>query len=91
VSTAPFQRGALEFAITHGVALVTVTEGRFTYQVRHAGGTPALTREQAARSIAVPLFVGHGYSAGDTPGSVRVTEISPEYPAYLADHLLPNL
>jgi restriction endonuclease Mrr len=31
VSTAPFQMGALEIALTHGIALVTVTEGRFTY------------------------------------------------------------
>jgi hypothetical protein len=32
VSTAPFQAGALAFAVTHGIALVTVTEGRFTYE-----------------------------------------------------------
>jgi hypothetical protein len=91
VSTAPFQRGAVEFAITHGVALVTVTEGRFTYLVRHGGKSDPLTREEAAESLGVPLFVGHGYSAGDKPGSVRVTEISPEYPDYLAEHLLPSL
>ena len=29
VATAPFQRGALNFAKAYGIALVTVTEGRF--------------------------------------------------------------
>lgn len=29
VSTAPYQAGAVAFAKTHGIALVTVTEGRF--------------------------------------------------------------
>lgn len=91
VSTAPFQRGAVEFAITHGVALVTVTEGRFTYEVRHTGRPVALTREEAADVHGIPLAVGHGYSAGDSKGSVRVTVISPEYPHYLAEHLLPSV
>lgn len=88
VSTAPFQQGALEFAFVHGIALVTVTEGRFTYETRGALPPPVLSREQA-RERGIPTFVGHVYSRGDRPGSVGVTVVSPEYPEYLAEHLLP--
>ncbi|MET4107894.1 restriction endonuclease [Hymenobacter sp. UYP22] len=35
-STAGFQSGAVEFATSHGIALVHVIEGRFTYQVKSA-------------------------------------------------------
>jgi hypothetical protein len=88
ISTAPFQSGALEFALTHGVALVTVTEGRFTYETRGTAQPPPLTREEARDYYGLPAFVGHGYSPGDAPGSIGVTVMSPEYPDYLAEHLL---
>lgn len=91
VSTAPFQTGALDFALTHGIALVTVTEGRFTYETKAASKTPAPTREQARERFGIPVFVGHGYSNGDDPGSVGVTVMSPEYPEYLVKHLLPRV
>ncbi|WP_353081108.1 restriction endonuclease [Tessaracoccus lapidicaptus] len=89
VSTAPFQSGALEFALAHGIALVTVTEGRFTYETKSAGRSSVLSRAEAA-AYGLPIFVGHGYSRGDSPGSVRVTVMSPEYPEYLAEHFLPS-
>lgn len=88
VSTAPFQSGALTFALKHGISLVTVTEGRFTFAVR--GATPQSappTRDEAAR-LGAPTFVGHAYSSGDGPGAVRVTLMSPEDPNYLAEALL---
>jgi hypothetical protein len=90
VSTAPFQRGALDFALVHGIALVTVTEGRFTYETKAAAEPPALTREEAQERFGIPTFVGHVYSSGDAPGSVGVTLMSPEYPEYVAEHLLPQ-
>jgi hypothetical protein len=90
VSTAPFQSGALEFALAHGIALVTVTEGRFTYGTRSVDQLPVSSRDEAT-AFGLPLFVGYGYSRSDCPGSVRVTVISPEYPEYLAEHLLPSL
>lgn len=89
VSSAPFQQGALQFALVHGIALVTVTEGRFTYQTRTAAPLAPLSREQAAQSFGLPTFVGHAYSAGRQPGSIGVALISPEYPEHLAKHLLP--
>jgi len=91
VSTAPFQKGALDFALAHGIALVTVTEGRFTYETRAAAKPPTPTREEAQERFGVPVFVGHAYSNGDAPGSVGVTLMSPEFPEDLAEHLLPRV
>lgn len=89
VSTAPFQKGALDYALAHGIALVTVTEGRFTFQTRSADAAPSLSRELAAE-LGLPPLVGYAYSPGDVPGSVRSTIISREYPEYLAEELLPE-
>jgi hypothetical protein len=89
VSTAPFQEGALNFALAHGIALVTVTEGRFTYETKGATKPPPLSREQARERLGLPTFVGHAYSNGDRPGSVGVTVMSSNHPEYLVEHLLP--
>ena len=35
-STSPFQQGAIDFAKSHGIALIFVMEGRFTYETRSA-------------------------------------------------------
>lgn len=65
----------------------TVTEGRFTSETRGALPPPELSREQA-RERGIPTS-GHIYSRGDRPGSVGVTVVSPKYPRYLAEKLLP--
>lgn len=57
VSTAPYQSGALEFALTHGIALVTVTEGRFTYETKSVDNRPSLSREHAREWFGIPTFV----------------------------------
>ena len=74
-STAPFQRGAIEFAKVHGVALVVVTEGRFTLETRSLGGHPPLSREQALALYGLPTFAAVLFSAGDTPGSTRLSTL----------------
>ena len=91
VSTAPFQKGALDFALAHGIALVTITEGRFTYETKAASKPLVPTRGEAKEFFGLPTFVGHAYSNGDAPGSVSVTAMSPERPEYVAKHLLPTL
>jgi hypothetical protein len=90
ISTAPYQRGALEFAKKHGIALVTVTEGRFTFQMRSADPTtpPAISRDEAAERFGIPTFVGHHYGPGDQPDSTQVTLVSPEDPDYISELLL---
>lgn len=87
VSTAPYQSGALAYARTHGVALATVTEGRFIYETKSLKGAPKLTREEALARYGLPEFVGHAYSAGDTASSTRVTLLSPEHPHLIAETL----
>lgn len=91
VSTAPYQSGALAFAIEHGIALVTVTEGRFLHETRDALGAHEISREEAAERFGSPTFVCHCYLPGDAPGSIRPLLLSPEtpdYSRYVADFLL---
>lgn len=87
ISTAPFQQGAIDFAKTHGMALVLVTEGRFTFETRAATPQPTLSREQA-QAYGIPTFVGACFGAGEAPGSVRITHIDPEDPATVQEALL---
>jgi hypothetical protein len=88
VSTAPYQRGALEFAVAHGIALATVTEGRFTVEVRGAGRRPEPMTREEAQQRGIPIFVGHHYyGIPDKPGSVGVSLLSTEYP----DHVVRML
>jgi Restriction endonuclease len=87
LSTAPYQSGAVSFAITHGIALATVTEGRFTFETRTRLEVPAMSRAEALEH-GVPIYVGHHYHAGQGQGSVGVTLLSPEYPHYVAEMLV---
>ena len=91
ISTAPYQIGAVKFAKAHGVALVTVTEGLFTFETRAMLPTSAISREEAAERFKVPTFVGHYCGPGGTPDPTRVWRLSPEdrgYRQYVAEFLL---
>jgi hypothetical protein len=87
-STAPFQRGALEFAKVHGIALIHVTEGRFTFETKAHGSISSPSREEAMNQFGLPVFVGHFYGPGGSPGSTAVTLISTERPDYVREVLL---
>jgi hypothetical protein len=88
ISTAPYQRGALEYAKRHGIALATITEGRFTFETKSDGEAPTMSRRQAADRFGLPEFVGHAYQAGEAPTSTNVTILSVKYPHYVAEALL---
>jgi len=75
ISTAPFQKGALTFAKTHGIALVKVTEGRFTYETKAAGEQSYMSREEAEARLGIPAFVGISIERGDD-GSTQMGAIS---------------
>jgi hypothetical protein len=77
ISTAPFQRGAIEFAKTHGIALVMVSEGRFTFETRAAQPKPVMSREEAREAYGLPTFVAVCFGPGDRPGSTTITTIEP--------------
>lgn len=88
ISTSPYQRGALEYAKTHGIALATVTEGRFLYETKAIEPAPVMSREAARERFGFPDFAANGYGAGDEPGSTCVTVLSTENPKYVAEILL---
>jgi len=88
VSTAPFQQGALVFASVHNIALVTITEGRWTVESRTGAAAHPMSRAEAA-ALGVPAFVAHCYAQGAKPGSVTITAVS-EDPEH-ATHVLLGL
>lgn len=81
VSTAHFQRGALRYASSHGIALVHVTEGRFTFETRSAGPLEPPSPTEAA-AMGLPPFVAHCYTAGER-GTRTVVSDHPEWAAAL--------
>lgn len=87
IATAPYQRGALEYAKKHGIALATVTEGRFTFETKSVDDVPTMSRQQAADRFGLPDFVGHAYRQGEQPTSTYVTLLSTEYPNHIAEAL----
>jgi hypothetical protein len=87
VSTAAFQRGAIDFAKAHGIALVRVSEGRFTYETKDAHPTPPLSRERA-RAYGLPTYIGACFGPAEPPSSVSITLIDPERPDLIQEALL---
>lgn len=77
-STAPFQRGAIEFAKVHGIALVMVSEGRFTYETRAAAPRPVMSREEAREQYGLSTFVAVCFGPGDEPGWTSITTVDPD-------------
>jgi len=88
VSTSPFQRGAINYAKTHGVALATVTEGRFTYETRSAHKSEPLTRSQASDDYGISTFVAVYVGAADTPESTMIAVVDPADAATVQELLL---
>lgn len=68
-STSPFQSGAIDFAGAHGIALVTVTEGRFTFSTRGAEPNAGLTVGRA-RELGLPDLVAYAHDLTDD-GALR--------------------
>jgi hypothetical protein len=89
LATAGFQRGAIAFAAVHGIALVSVTEGRFLYETRSALRPAPLSREQAREQWGLPTFAGHCYEQSESPDSIMTTLISTDEPEYIRVLLLP--
>ena len=87
-STVPYQSGALKFALKHGIALVRVTEGRFTFETRSFDSPPAMTREEALEKFGLPAFAGQVLSQGGQSDWLSVTTLSAERPEDVAEQIL---
>jgi hypothetical protein len=87
VSTAAFQRGAINFAKTHGIALVRVSEGRFTYETRNAELTGPPSGDEA-REHGIPTYIGACFGPGERPSSISITLIDPKMPDLIQRALL---
>lgn len=90
ISTSYFQSGAIRYAKTHGVALVFVTEGRFTFETRAAVPIPKPTREEALAMFDIPVFVGIHIGPGGSEGSTMLSVIGVDDPGRVAEVLLPE-
>lgn len=86
-STAHFQRGAIDYAKAHGIALVFVTEGRFTIAQRSAGPATALSRDEAAR-LGVESVVGLCYGVGELSNSTQCVHVGADRPDLVARYVL---
>lgn len=87
-STSHFKSGALEFAKTHGIALVFVTEGRLTIERRSADDLPPLSKEEAEEWGVKPI-AGTYYGKGDSEGSTACVYIGPDRPDLVTTYLFP--
>jgi restriction system protein len=72
-ATNGFQRGALEYARAHGIALVRVIEGKFTYEMRNMHSTGY--RSEPPPWANIRPFVGHCMCMKD--GKIHVSLVEP--------------
>ncbi len=86
IATASLQRGAINYAKTHGVALVLVTEGRFTFETRDAEERATPSREEAD-ALGIPALVGECFGPTGTGSGVRITSLSPDRPDLVREAL----
>lgn len=81
-STNGFQRGAIDYAQKHGIALVRVLEGALTYETRGAG----MERMPPPPWANIPPLVAQ-YIRGNRPGTILVTVLQPDTQAALVEFL----
>ncbi len=80
-STNGFQRGAIDYARSHGIALVRLLEGALTYETRSAPGSRVGATAPPWANI--PAFVGQHISPGDD-GKIHVSVVEGGSPDALA-------
>jgi hypothetical protein len=86
-TTSTYQSGAVTYAKAHGIALVKVTEGRFTYEVRSADWKPSMSREDARKHLGLADFVGIQVERGE-PGTTISGVIGPDDDEWIARNIL---
>lgn len=69
-ATVGFQRGAIEYAKTHGIALVRIVDGKLTYEVKADIGSV-----EPPPWVKIPKFVLH-YIEQESQNEIGITDIS---------------
>lgn len=87
ISTAPYQNGAIRFAMTHGIALLVVTEGRFTY-IAHSRDSQPMTRDQALNAFGLPVFAGWHFAPHED--AIMRSVVSADIPDRVLEMLIPG-
>jgi len=84
VAASRFQTGAVEFALSHGIALATLSEGRLAYETRSLDSPAALSFEQA-RALKMPDFTAMLTRRDQITGAIRGSALSSNYPDLFLD------
>jgi hypothetical protein len=86
VSASRYQSGAVRYALAHGIALATVSEGRLTFEAKSFGDHAPLTPEAAEELGIEPIAA---MAIHNVPGtsSIRGFRLSPRHGEILLDWL----
>jgi hypothetical protein len=68
IATAPYQRGAVEFAVTHGISLATVTKNQPIRKALNLGASSAIVVDGWSH---LPKLVVHAVTVGRRPNPSR--------------------
>jgi hypothetical protein len=83
IAAGPFQSGAIEYALAHGIALATLSEGRLTMETHSASKPPPMTQARADE-LGIERYaatVNHRH----TDGKIHGFRLSNGYPHLLID------
>jgi len=80
-ATTTFQRGAIQYASVHGIALIRITEGKTFYETKAFGISP-----EPPPWANIPLYVGD-FTSLSNEGNIQHTLVSVRHPDALDDFL----
>jgi restriction system protein len=80
-ATTTFQRGAIEYARSHGIALIKIAEGKAFYEVRGSH-----TRAEPPPWANIPPYMGYSVELSDS-GSLLYSTVSTRNPELLNEFL----
>lgn len=78
IAATRYQPGAVRYALIHGIALATVSEGRFLLETRSEGDVPILTALQATELGLEPI-AAMGYHQVPGSSTLRGFRLSPQH------------
>jgi len=82
ISAAPYQRGAIDFARVHGLALVTLFGNRLFFETRGVSLGHYIPEKVDVSPTELLTFVSHHYEPNYESGSASTRLLSPQHPEY---------